>query len=1196
MTLGPLYEQDLASAISAYKDRSLKPLSGFQTPTYIKTDILQLLSVEKQLMKMKSDLLSVTVPPFTYSLRDKVDEHFSAIKISNLKQKESLIDECEAAKQKAEQDYEAECESVRQHNESLINPFRDKHSELLQYKDRITDICKRYNISPLDMKISDNITQKEFSTLIDESLVICEKYAAKDNDLFSKAVAPLKGETNLSFVLCYIGIAIAIIYFLLPALSLGVFGIMVWSTYGLYKDLEKLKIAVALMTQIDYNRFVSDDKLSPPERPDLDAIDAEYRQKEEAITDVSSEHEEALSSIIDESKSVERIILEANTDVKTAYKEKITEIEEALKTVQGSIESLLKDYKPFPTVQMDSLVMSHKYTLGRIEERLDVTAELPQTNIVFNSADYARGIDLMKLYLCNAILSVRVKQLVVDIYDPKGLCKDFAEFFNKDTQAYIKSNDKPLDKLMEEFRTYSQENIRRLDHKDIDTFNREAEEQEMVPLPYRLLILISEFKELKEGDKGNVFKEYFKYSAESGVMIWMLDTKKWAGSLWVDYNYEINQGRALAYTMDLGYKAVDTFTTALRKYKDRGIAYGDKFGDKYIPKEKWWTYDTIKGINLHFGLEDGDPTRGFPMVLGDANVHAIMGGATGAGKSAAINQLLISLITMYPPSELMIVYVDFKNVEAAKFTRGYVKEEKRWMNQDEEKDLRDKEQFYTRLSTIPQIKVISGTTDGEYALSVFEYLMAEMSRRQQIINKYGVTKVQEMREQILAKYNLEHNGDAKKGAWADMRRDWGWYKPNVYDKYGDLPRLLVLFDEFQVMYNTEFVPQRTIDAINGKITAITKLARAMGCHLFFTSQSMKGTMSKDTMANFSLRAALRCTSDVSEELLGNRAAGTIVSKFGYMYTNDTAGQEKSANKFWRVPFLDEKDMPKYINAINEMLVPNNEQHYMAEFYDEKLLVPNTVMDSWFVEYPDMFKDADTFIFGERANYSVNKAPVSVNLLNDTGENIMLAAFERNDLLNLVLTLCNNLRHKSNATIVMSIMDKDCYTLLDPENIVAPELLSIASPEQDTGEFIDAMQDMIDYRVEAGGPYDPVYVFCVMWENAPGISVQENGRAQDKLRELLRVGPTVGVHFVFAMRNKPQAYVSFIPNSCSHRIAGLMPSGSAYFIDCDKVEKLPDVNKDAGIFAIYKYGTTDTKFRIYQHKFRNAIKSRAVVIQ
>ena len=69
----------------------------------------------------------------------------------------------------------------------------------------------------------------------------------------------------------------------------------------------------------------------------------------------------------------------------------------------------------------------------------------------------------------------------------------------------------------------------------------------------------------------------------------------------------------------------------------------------------------------------------------------------------------------------------------------------------------------------------------------------------------------------------------------------------------------------------------------------------------------------------------------------------------------------------------------------------------------------------------------------------------------------------------------------------------------------------------------------------------------------------------------------------------------LPGACSHRIAGLIPKDAFFFIETPKVEKLPDHSKDAGIFAFYEFGTSLSKFRIYQHTFKNTIKSRDIIL-
>ena len=1186
------YKEELQATISRYKASYLNPLVSYKTLAPIPENLVDLLSYQKTLKVRLEQLSSVKVAPCSFDPTSQIKSTFTARRQEQDILKEKLRTDADSAKSDMQTRHAQKVKEVAEYNEALANPMRDKHNELLSYKNELDYVFKHYDITPLDIEIADTITIDEFSTLIDEALSTCQKYMKKDNPLFQKIISPLKGETNLGFTLSFVAIIAMVIYFTLPFLAIGAFPLLFMSVMSMHKDKEKLQIAAALMTQMDYNRFVRESDLKSVDALDTSYIDTDLEADLAALPDISAEEEAAMKSLSSELPEITKALEEAHAEVASEYASVIKTLQKQLDTVDAKVKEKMDAYKPFPTVCSNSVVMNHSYVLGRVENKLDVSFNLPARNIVFDSTDRTKAIQMMKLYLANALLSVRVKQLTVEIYDPKNMCAEFAEFFTPDTKDYIKPNTDTLENLVKTYRQYTQDNIIVLDGKSIDTYNDDAEKRELVPKDYKLLIIVSEYDRFKDekNETGRLFREWFQFSCDSGCMVWLLDNQKYPNTVWVDGSYG-GQGAPIEYTAALGKQAVSTFVKTLANYKDKGIDYIEKFADKYIPRDKWWTWDTIEGIELNFGLENGDPTRGYPMVVGDANVHALLAGATGAGKSAAINQMLVSLITKYPPSELLLIYIDFKNVEAAKFTQGYKATEGEWMTDEEQKELLDRELYFKRISTIPHLRIISGTTDGEYALSVFEYLLNEMAERQKIINKFGETKLEDVRKSILKEYNKMKG--TPKGTWRDMRKDWDWYKANVYDPYGDMPRLLVIFDEFQVMFNTEFVPQKAIDSINGKITAFTKLARAMGAHFWFTSQSMKGTMSKDTIGNFSLRGALRCDADVSNELLGNDAAATIKAKFGYMYTNDSAGTNKDANKLWRVPFLATGPMMKYIDDINAMLEPNNEQHRMADFYDEKVLVPAEEIDNWYSMY-EVFHDTDTFILGERAAFSVNKAPLTMSLVHDGGENVMIASFERSDMLNLVMTLIRNLKLSSEATIIMNVQDAETYTLLDVPTIVEPKFVSLASPKQDLEEFIGALETIVAKRKDKGGPYKSIYVFCVQWERAPYISVDVAYKVQERFKALIREAPNVGVHFIFCSKEKLEL-PAFIPKSCNHRVCGLIPKDSYFFIEDNRVEKLPDASKGAGLFAIYEFGTQKNKFRIYQHTFSKTLKSREVVL-
>lgn len=1227
MTSEKSYSATLTKAITDYKSVYLTPLPKYRIAEPA-PDVLRLESKEEledmsktqmrkvllgQVVSLKntassrlSQIQQVAVPQIKFDPAKDINSYYDKLEAEQKAKKESFELQATTEKQRRADEYNKAVDDANEHNSHLADVMKEKHQKLLSMKKQFKPVFKKYEITPLDL-VPEDLTEEEFCKLIDDTLEQCQKYLEQTDennarDPIHKAIVALSNTDNVYYIVIYCLIVVLASFVVLPVLG----PVLIWKTFkGIRSgedNLEPLRIACRLMATVDFNQMIDESKIKHVDEVTTSDVDEELQSNLSTIEDFTEARSAALADVQTDMPAISKILTDTYNDVKHQYEDVISNLQSIYKRASDKEAQLKSVIKTFPDIQVDSVVMNHDYVLSRTADGLDVITTVPVQNIIFDQSKRSESVDIMKLYLSNMLLSVRVKQLTIEIYDPKNMGGDFTEFVTPETKPYLKINETELSKMLSTYRAYAQTNVLALNKMSIDAFNKDAEQRELVPKEYRLLILISDFDELEEGKTKDQWFEFVKFSAEQGVMIWILGKRIYQNTLWVSGN---NIQGAIKYTPDLGAHAVKTFSTALAQYKDRGIDYITKFAETNIPRDKWWTYDTIKGIKMPFGLENGDPTRGLCVApeLCDGNVHALLGGATGAGKSAAINQLLISLITMYPPSELLLVYIDFKNVEAAKFTAGWDTKKNDWMPKDEEEALRKAGDYYLRMSRIPHLKIISGTTDGEYALSVFEYLMAEMAHRQELINKFGVTKIQSMRESILESYNKEHN--TPKGTWADMRKDWDWYKPNVYDVYGDLPRLLVIFDEFQVMYNPEFVDQRTIDTINGKITAFTKLARAMSAHFWFTSQSMKGTMSKDTMANFSLRGALRCTSEVSEELIGNPAAGTIKAKFGFMYTNDTAGQDKTANRLWRVPFLDDKhkaddnrefrDMFDYVDAVNEMLEPFNEKSYMAEFYDEKVLVPATVLEDWYTTHYDTFSDPLTFIVGERANYSTNKAPVTMSLMDDANENVLIGAFDRDDMLNLTMTFIKNLKLKDPSTydMIVSCYDSESYVLLDVENLVSPAYLPLASPKQDPGQLLEAINSMVEARLEKGGPYKPMYIFCVNWERAPGIGADPNFRLTDTiLKSVMRTGPSVGIHFILCCKDKMDLPRS-VAMACAHRVGGMLPKDAMFFIETPKVEKLPDKSKDAGLFAFYEFGTTLNKFRIYQHKFTKQLKSREI---
>lgn len=314
-----------------------------------------------------------------------------------------------------------------------------------------------------------------------------------------------------------------------------------------------------------------------------------------------------------------------------------------------------------------------------------------------------------------------------------------------------------------------------------------------------------------------------------------------------------------------------------------------------------WFGNTMDGIPIRLGYFNGDVRKPDKYTLGAEDVHSTVGGATGAGKSVLLNQIICAMILELPPWELELTLADFKFTEMVR---------------------------YSNVVPTPQVKTVVACEDVDYVISVLQNYLNEMKDRQKLFKKCDVADLAKFRK----KFNLH------------------------------MPQKLLLVDEFQQMFLQNAKKNVQIEKI---ITQITKLGRALGCHLLFASQSMQGTLSKDNLANFKLGVALYCDSSISEMLIKNDEASNLRGK-GKCIANNTG--KKKDNKLFRVPLVQETAITDYLIYLNELYEEIYKKRASTHSYDEELVRKQVQLNKDLSTY----NLRSMFILGDTVRYKEGK--------------------------------------------------------------------------------------------------------------------------------------------------------------------------------------------------------------------------------
>jgi tetratricopeptide (TPR) repeat protein len=270
----------------------------------------------------------------------------------------------------------------------------------------------------------------------------------------------------------------------------------------------------------------------------------------------------------------------------------------------------------------------------------------------------------------------------------------------------------------------------------------------------------------------------------------------------------------------------------------------------------WWRDDSTHGLFAPIGQKGA---RNVAILGFDSGDHAgaLLVGRPGSGKSTLLHAFVGGLTCLYGPDELELYLIDFK--EGVEF-KAYAEEK------------------------LPHAKVIAIESDREFGLSVLESLQAEITSRAELLRGTG----------------------GRQAGMQALREATGQ----------ELPRILLVFDEFQVLFAwNDKVGWAAADLLE----SIIRQGRGFGVHVLLGSQSLAGldALGAHVPQLLPVRILLPAAEADARKVLGDsNNAGDFLTSHGEGILN-AAGGAVEANERFKGALLPEVDRVARLQVMRE---------------------------------------------------------------------------------------------------------------------------------------------------------------------------------------------------------------------------------------------------------------------------------------
>lgn len=301
--------------------------------------------------------------------------------------------------------------------------------------------------------------------------------------------------------------------------------------------------------------------------------------------------------------------------------------------------------------------------------------------------------------------------------------------------------------------------------------------------------------------------------------------------------------------------------------------------------------------NCALPLALGKDTSGQPMVSDLCSMpHLLVAGTTGSGKTVCINSLVAGLIYSKRPDELKFVMVDPKMVELSMYNK------------------------------LPHM-LTPVVTEVRKAAATLNWVVAEMERRYRIFAQCGTRNIQSFN----TRSSTPKPPEVQEG------------EEEIPEK---LPYIVVVIDE---LADLMLVAQ---DKVEGAITRLAQLSRAVGIHLLLATQRPSVDVITGVIkANFPARISFKVASKIdSRTVLDINGADKLIGKGDLLFLEP--GREKPIRG--QAPYVSDEEINRVVDFIGAQGGP--------EYHSDVLAAQEGKPGPWIQERDELYEEAVRVIF------------------------------------------------------------------------------------------------------------------------------------------------------------------------------------------------------------------------------------------